>query len=147
MDADTIINKLIAFLGPVTNSIKGSVNTAEILRVTLTALVSGGGVLGVLAAYQGDLSTILTSPTPVSLAVAGYVLTFVTDLVRRLNHGTDPHPCPCPGPCPCPCPGPCPCPPRARQLPEGTAPPPVTKHVSTRPPTTPSGASAGLSWS
>ena len=90
MDADTIINKILAFFGPVANSIKGSVNTAEIVRVTLTALVSGGGVLGVLTAYQGDLSVILTSPTPVSLALAGYALTFVIDLARRLNHGTRP---------------------------------------------------------
>ena len=119
-----IINKILAFFGPVANSIKGSVNTAEILRVTLTALVSGGGVLGVLAAYQGDLSAILTSPTPVSLALAGYALTFVTDLVRRLNHGTDLTSAgPCPWPRPGPCPGPCPCPaPRTGQLPEGTAP-------------------------
>src|ERR1700722_2430569 len=98
MDADTVINKILAFFGPVASSIKGSVNTAEILRVTLTALVSGGGVLGVLAAYQGDLSVILTSPTPVSLALAGYALTFVTDLVRRLNHGTTPTPAPAPAP-------------------------------------------------
>ena len=142
MDADTIINKIIAFFGPVANSIKGSVNTAEILRVTLTALVSGGGVLGVLAAYQGDLSTILTSPTPVSLAVAGYALTFVTDLVRRLNHGTTP-----PLPLPLPLPRPLPLPPSGPTTSRRHRAPPVTKHVSTRPPTTPSGASAGLSWS
>ena len=108
MDADTIINKILAFFGPVATSIKGSVNTAEILRVTLTALVSGGGVLGVLTAYQGDLSVILTSPTPVSLALAGYALTFVIDLVRRLNHGTAPGPCSgsAPAPAPAPAPGP-----------------------------------------
>ena len=138
MDADTVINKILAFFGPVASSIKGSVNTAEILRVTLTALVSGGGVLGVLAAYQGDLSVILTSPTPVSLALAGYALTFVTDLVRRLNHGTDSRPGPAARLPPRPGPG---------SRPGWTGQLPEVKHVSTRPPLTPSGASAGLSWS
>ena len=109
MDADTVINKILAFFGPVASSIKGSVNTAEILRVTLTALVSGGGVLGVLAAYQGDLSAILTSPTPVSPRV-GWVRPHVRHRPRppaEPRYYSHAGPCPCPAPRPCPGPGSC----------------------------------------
>jgi hypothetical protein len=97
--AVSILSKIVALLGPAANSIKGHVNTKELLRVTITALISGGGLLGVLTAYSGDLSSLVIGVTPPVLSIIGFILTFVIDLVRRLNHGAPaPAPAPAPGP-------------------------------------------------
>jgi hypothetical protein len=88
-----VYTALKAFIGPTANSFLGYVNVAELARAVIAAFaaapVSGGAaavLVAVLSAVQADASGIF----PADAALAGAVLTFVVDLIRRFGHGEPP---------------------------------------------------------
>lgn len=82
------MNKVFAavksFLAAVPGSLKGHLNSAELIRIGVTALTSGGGVLGLLVALQGAVGTLAPAP---DAALASAVLTVLVEVARRLQHG------------------------------------------------------------
>ena len=84
-----MLSKILAFFGPVSNSIKGVINLEELNRVVLTSGTAGliAAVLGTLAAVQSDLSNIIEVPFLIGPATA--LLTQLVDLLRRRQHGAD----------------------------------------------------------
>src|SRR5262249_44423087 len=72
------------FFGPVPEAIKNHLNTAELLRISITAVVAGGGTLGMLQAILTGVGTIF--PAPNDAAAATFVLTLLLESLRRLDH-------------------------------------------------------------
>lgn len=79
---------LRAFLGEVPGSIRDHLNTRELVRIALTSLAAGGGLLGLLQAVVLASGSIFPSPADASLAAA--VLTLILEACRRLDHGDPP---------------------------------------------------------
>jgi hypothetical protein len=73
------------FLGQAEQSLQGHLNVSELLRVVVTALLTGAGTLGVLSAIQAAAGTVFPQPADAALAVS--VLTAIADVVRRLGQG------------------------------------------------------------
>lgn len=92
-----IVGVIGDFIGPATNSIKGHLNIAELIKVGITAVASGGGVLGILQAALPAIGLIF--PLPQDAALASMILTAIGEVIRRLSHGASP-PSPAPAPAP-----------------------------------------------
>jgi hypothetical protein len=85
------------FVGPAANSIKGHLNIAELVKVAISAVAAGGGVMGILNAALPAIGLIF--PLPQDAALASMILTAIGEVIRRLSHGTPP---PSPSPVPAP---------------------------------------------
>lgn len=83
-----VISFIGKFLGPAVGSIKGHLNIEELLKTLVTAVLAGGGILGVLTALIPVIGVIV--PNAADAALATGVLTVIVDVVRRLQHGTAP---------------------------------------------------------
>lgn len=88
----SIFSLLASFWGPTQDAIKKYLSVSELLRTTLTALVGGGGVLGILVAIQAHLGVIVLDPQLGT--TAGVVLFFLIDCIRRFDHEAAPKPVP-----------------------------------------------------
>ena len=81
-----VFGALVAFLGPAASSIQGHLNAVELIRVLFAAIFAGGGVLGALGTILPSVGLIFPSPHDAALATA--VLTGISEVVRRLAHGS-----------------------------------------------------------
>ncbi len=81
------VSEFLEFLGTVPGSLKKHLNTEELFHITLTALVAGGGMFGLLQMSLNSVGTIF--PAPTDAALAGTILTMILEVIRRLRHGTD----------------------------------------------------------
>jgi hypothetical protein len=81
-----VLGAIGAFIGPAAASIQGHLNVVELIRVLAAAFFAGGGTLGVLATILPSIGLIFPSPNDAALATA--VLTGVSEVIRRLSHGT-----------------------------------------------------------
>jgi hypothetical protein len=75
------------FLGPAPGAIKKHLNTAELSRITLTALTAGAGTMALLQAILTNVGNIF--PAPTDAALAAVVLTLILETLRRLGHGQE----------------------------------------------------------
>ena len=73
------------FLGAAPGALKNHLNRVELVRITVTALMAGGGTLGFLQAIFLNVGTIFPAPSDAALAAA--VLTIILESLRRLGHG------------------------------------------------------------
>jgi hypothetical protein len=78
------------FLGAAPGALKNHLNTDELTRITLTALTTGGGTLGLLQLLLVSVGTIF--PAPTDAALAALTLTVLLESLRRLGHGQEPVP-------------------------------------------------------
>jgi hypothetical protein len=85
--SDKLRKLFLRFFGPVPGAIKDHLNSAELLRISVAALMAGGGILGILQAILAGVGTIF--PAPNDAAAAAFVLTFLLECVRRLSQGHD----------------------------------------------------------
>ncbi len=83
-----IVGVIGDFVGPAANSIKGHLNVVELIKVAISAVASGGGVLGILQAALPAIGLIF--PLPQDAALAAAVLTAIGEVIRRLSHGGPP---------------------------------------------------------
>ncbi len=83
-----VLAKVSGFFSAVPGSLKGHLNTTELLRIAITALTAGGGILGILQMVLQNVGMIF--PAPSDAALAGAVLTILIESLRRLNHGGSP---------------------------------------------------------
>lgn len=90
----SILSRILAFLGPAENSVKGIINLDELKRVVGTSLVSGliATAIGVVLAVQSDLPNIVNAAV-LGLPVVGGAITTglaaLLDYLRRRQHGAD----------------------------------------------------------
>ena len=75
---------LIYGLKAAAGSLKGYINTSELARVVLPALLHGG-IIGVLMAIVANASTIFVDPTVAGVVVA--LVTAIVQVARLLGHG------------------------------------------------------------
>jgi hypothetical protein len=80
-----MFDRLCRFFAAVPGSIKGHLNTEELVRVLMTGLSAGGGVLGLLELLRADVGVLF--PAPNDAALAATVLTLLLEIRRRLTHG------------------------------------------------------------
>jgi len=85
---ESLRSRFSAFIEAVPNSIRGHLNSEELIRAVIVALTSGGGVFGLLNAIAYRAGEIFPSPADAALAVA--VFSLITESRRRLDHGVDP---------------------------------------------------------
>lgn len=83
-----VITLIEDFFAPASGSLKNHLNVSELVRVLITSVLSGGGVLGFLGALLPSLGLIF--PIPQDAALATGVLTAVSEIIRRLSHGAAP---------------------------------------------------------
>lgn len=84
---NSILSLVKRFFAAAPGAIRDHLNVAEVLRVAVAALLAGGGVYGVLFAELSHLPQIVT---PADAAAAAAVLTAISEIARRLGHGTLP---------------------------------------------------------
>lgn len=82
------LRRIVAWFGPVRDSVSGHLNVEELVRVVVVALAATGTVTGIKAEVTGHLSTIL-APADLPLGTALFALIFET--LRRLAHGREMH--------------------------------------------------------
>jgi hypothetical protein len=75
------------FFGPAPGAIKDHLNGTELSRITITALMTGGGTLALLQAILMNVSTIF--PAPTDAALAAVFVTLIIEALRRLGHGPE----------------------------------------------------------
>lgn len=80
-----LIRQTKTFLGPPWNAIRGYLNVSELIKAIILGFAAGGGVLGVLAALQEALGSIVVDPS--MAATIGAIVAAIVDLVRRLPQG------------------------------------------------------------
>jgi hypothetical protein len=73
------------FFGAVPGALKDHLSTEELLRISITALMAGGGILGLLQAVLLNVGAIF--PAPTDAALAAVIVTFLLECSRRLGHG------------------------------------------------------------
>jgi hypothetical protein len=73
------------FFAAVPGSVANHLNTEELIRIALTALTAGGGVLGLFEAVLGSVAVVF--PAPADAALAAALLTVILEVCRRLRHG------------------------------------------------------------
>jgi cobalamin synthase len=83
-----LVDSVRDFLGAVPGAVKNHLNTEELARITLTAVVAGGGIFGILEAVMMAAGSIFPAPTDAALAAT--ILAVVLEVFRRLQHGDDP---------------------------------------------------------
>ena len=76
--------KIKAWMGPVADAIKGTVNARELFRVVVAAIVAGGGLLGLLEGLRNAVPMIVPG-AEIAWVTAGVV--FAIELFRRFGHG------------------------------------------------------------
>lgn len=98
----TFWKKVIDFIGPASNAIKGYVNLNEIFRIITTGVLAGSSMSAIFSAIEGSLGKIITDPVLLNdlmkiitetnaknyTALIFAVLTMVLELYRRINQGT-----------------------------------------------------------
>lgn len=98
-----LVEELIKFLGPVYNSVRGSINEKELYRVIALAMSVGTGFWGSVEYVYTHVHEFVTDPVTVAqintfvtiaqknwLFVTVPAVVFVGDLIRRkFLHGTD----------------------------------------------------------
>lgn len=84
-----LARQIADFLGAVPGAIRSHLNTAELARIAAAALLSGGGVWGVLEALAKSLPQ-WVAPADVGLATGGFIL--LLEVARRLGHGDEVEP-------------------------------------------------------
>jgi hypothetical protein len=75
------------FFGQAPGSLKRHLNTEELIRITLTSALAGGGLFGLVQALASSTETIFPASTDAALAAA--VLTVILETLRRLGHGVE----------------------------------------------------------
>lgn len=75
---------LKAFAEAAPGALAGHLNLAEIQRIAFTTLLSSGSVAAIVPALLGAVGTVV-APQDVALATA--VITIVSEVRRRLDHG------------------------------------------------------------
>lgn len=90
----SILSFVVSFLGPTQNAIKKYISIPELFRSIVTALVAGGGLIGVLLSIQSHLGVIVLDPQ--FGTVAGVVVFFLIDCARRFEHDAKNPPKPTP---------------------------------------------------
>src|SRR4051794_28877150 len=75
---------LVKKLGPVPKALAGHLNVQELLRIAVTAVVSGGGAAAILPAVLAHIDLVVAAPD-VAVVTAG--IAFLVEVVRRLQHG------------------------------------------------------------
>ncbi|GAC1475461.1 MAG: hypothetical protein NVSMB9_28060 [Isosphaeraceae bacterium] len=83
-----IFARVKRFFRVVPGAIKNHLNVEELRRISLTSLLAGGGIFGVLQAVLQNTSSIV--PAPQDAALAGAMLTVLLEVYRRLGQGEDP---------------------------------------------------------
>ena len=86
MTLKSVYVAIVAFFGPVRDSIKGHVNLTELTRAILVGFAAGGTASELFAAIGQALPSIV-SAEDLSLATAAFVI--VAEVHRRLGHGED----------------------------------------------------------
>jgi hypothetical protein len=79
-----VVRQVLAFFGEVPSSIRDHLNVDEIVRITVAALLAGGGIGGVMAELVTNLPALI-SPTDLGLATAS--IAAILEIARRLGHG------------------------------------------------------------
>lgn len=80
-----MIKSLKAYFKAAPGSIKGYVNTNELIRVMFFAIAAGSGSSVILSTLNQSLNTILVRPEDVAISSA--VLVAIIEIQRRLQHG------------------------------------------------------------
>jgi hypothetical protein len=80
-----VLDRVGRFFAAVPGSIQGHLNSEELVRVLVTGLSAGGGVLGLLELIRADVGVLFPAPNDAALASA--VLTILIEIRRRLTHG------------------------------------------------------------
>lgn len=76
---------VVAWFGPASGAIRAHLNVAELLRIALTAAVTGGGLYGALEGIAASSGAVF--PLPGEAALATTILTLVVEAWRRTRHG------------------------------------------------------------
>lgn len=84
-----LLARLKKYFAEVPGSIRGFLNVNELVRVLMTSIVSGGGVLAVLQALAASAGTIF--PAAQDAALAALLLTSLLEVTRRLQQGVSLH--------------------------------------------------------
>lgn len=80
--------KLLNWFKAVPDSIKGYLNTQELLRVFFLTLAAGGGMNMMLSTIRTSLNQILVNPE--NAAWVSAVIVALIEINRRLKQGNDP---------------------------------------------------------
>jgi hypothetical protein len=83
-------NLLRKFAGPVRGALKDHLNWGELVRVVITALAAGGGLVPVLQSLQVHVDQVATDTTTAGVLTAALVA--IIEVVRRLHHEDAPSP-------------------------------------------------------
>src|SRR3954468_7146750 len=78
---------LRAFFEAVPGALRNHLNTDELVRITITSLMAGVGLLGLLQAVVLNVGVVF--PAPTDAALAGVAATFLLECLRRLGHGQE----------------------------------------------------------
>jgi hypothetical protein len=74
-----------AYFEAAPGALRNHLNAEELARITVTALLAGAVILGILEAILACVGTLF--PAPTDAAFAGVIVTFLLDCLRRLDHG------------------------------------------------------------
>ena len=75
------------FFAAVPGSLMDHLNSEELIRIAITALTAGGGVLGIFEGVLGGVARVF--PAPADAALAAALLTAILEVCRRLRHGEE----------------------------------------------------------
>jgi len=80
--------KLINFFKEVPGSIKGYLNTQELLRILFLTLAAGGGINMMLSSMRDSMNKLMVNPQ--NTAWVSAVIVALMEINRRLNQGGSP---------------------------------------------------------